>query len=129
MHPFLRNLRALALYLAVWAAIALGLAALAWQIRDGSQNHASTVAGGSNNTAAAANAAASIANSFVVPSDETLVVTEVFLQRQALVLRGAMIGNALPPVLSANTLFLSRAPDGVAVQPAPRSSSNPDCTT
>ena len=35
MHPFLRNLRALGLYLAVWGAIALVLAALAWRIREG----------------------------------------------------------------------------------------------
>ena len=35
MHPFLRNLRALGLYLAAWGAVALSLAVVAWRLRGG----------------------------------------------------------------------------------------------
>jgi Flp pilus assembly protein TadG len=89
---------------------------VAWQIRDGSLTHSSTVASGPMNAPAPANTAAVIAGGFIVPPDETLIVTEIVLQRQALILRGQAVGIVLPDPLRANTLFLSRSADALAVQ-------------
>jgi Flp pilus assembly protein TadG len=103
---------------------------VAWQVRDGGTTglYSSTAASGPSNSAAPVDTAASIAANLVVPVNETLIVTEVFLERQALVLYGGFVANFVPPVLRANTLFLSRAPDALAIQTPPITSSTADCT-
>jgi Flp pilus assembly protein TadG len=102
---------------------------VAWQRRQGATgpNFASTVANGSTNpvTEAAANTAANIANSFIVPTNETLMVTEIFLDRGALLLRGNLV---LPQTLRASTLFISRSTSPAAVQAAPTTSTSASCT-
>lgn len=110
-----------------------GVNRVAWQIRDGaaSPTYNSTVAvddRGGNDTSRMPNRPATIGNNFVVPANETLFVTEVFLDRSALILRGQAAGLVIPQTLRANTLFLSRAPDAVAIQSAPASSTQADCT-
>ncbi|WP_237213929.1 TadE/TadG family type IV pilus assembly protein [Falsiroseomonas oryziterrae] len=84
---------------------------VAWQRRTGSGNHASSVANaGQQGQPAPANTTATIAAGFVVPPNETLFVTEVTLNRTALLLRGPLVNNALPQQLRGTTLFLSRSP-------------------
>lgn len=104
---------------------------VAWQLRTGSGAHDSTVANGGSvgaRTPAAAGTAATLRGGFVVPDRETLIVTEVSLNRTALVLRQSVVGNSLPTQLRAATLFLSRMFDATPMQTPPTNNSNPFCT-
>lgn len=83
---------------------------VAWQRRTGTGNHASSVANANQQgQPAPARANATIAAGFIVPPNETLFVTEVTLNRTALLLRGPVVNNALPQQLRSVTLFLSRS--------------------
>jgi Flp pilus assembly protein TadG len=102
---------------------------VAWQVRSGANTSgfSSTVAGRTGNTAAQSGDTAAIAGGLVVPAEETLLVTEVMLSRDALILNGQSVAAFLPPVQRAATLFLSRAPDAVALQTL-TNSGTADCT-
>ena len=74
---------------------------------------------------------ATIAEGFVVPSGQTLFVTEVYAIVQPWILSAGLIGTVLPNVLNGTTLFLSRAPDPTVLQTDPATVTNPntaDCT-
>jgi hypothetical protein len=63
-----------------------------------------------------------------VPAGQTLLVTEVYAVVRPWVLSAGLIGTALPSVINGTTLFLSRAPDPVALQAPPAAGNVPDCT-
>jgi len=94
---------------------------LSWQIRTGNVSQTSSVG-------ATQGGAATISNGFVVPAGQTLFVTEVYAVVRPWVLSAGLIGTALPSVINGTTLFLSRAPDPVALQAPPAASNVPDCT-
>ncbi|MBR0682484.1 hypothetical protein GXW74_18475 [Roseomonas eburnea] len=71
---------------------------------------------------------ATISNSFIVPQNQTVFVTEVFAVIEPWVLGAGLIGTVVPSMLNGTTLFLSRAPDPVSLQTAPRVSLTPECT-
>jgi len=99
---------------------ASGTNKVAWQVRTGNVNQSSSVgtAGGT----------ATIAESFVVPTSQTLLVTEVYLPRQAWVLSAGLMHGTMPEVLNGTTLFMTRAPNATALQQSPTASSLPNCT-
>lgn len=94
---------------------------LSWQLRTGNVSQTSSVG-------ATVGGAATLSNSFVVPANQTLLVTEVYAVVRPWVLSAGLIGTALPSVINGTTLFLSRAPDPVALQATPAASNVPDCT-
>jgi Flp pilus assembly protein TadG len=95
---------------------------VAWQQRTGSALHASSVGTAGNR--------AQIGENFLVPANQTLLVTEIFVPRQAWVLSSAVMGdNLLPSVLYGVSLFATRSPDAIAIQTPPTASANPDCTS
>ena len=71
---------------------------------------------------------ATVSDSFIVPANQTLIVTEVFAIVRPFTLSAGLIGTALPALIYGTTLFLSRAPDPTTLQTAPTSRSTPDCT-
>lgn len=94
---------------------------LSWQMRTGNTSQVSrlgTTVGGT----------ASVSNSFIVPANQTLLVTEVHAIVQPFALSAGLIGPVLPSVIYGTTLFLSRAPDATTLQTAPTASATPDCT-
>jgi len=93
---------------------------VAWQRRAGNAASRSSVGvqGGT----------ATISEGLVVPTGQTLLVTEVFFPRDPWVLSASIMGGALPVVLSGTTLFMTRAPDAPSIQKPPTSSAQPDCT-
>jgi Flp pilus assembly protein TadG len=94
---------------------------LAWQKRTGNTAQASSVG-------STAGGAATIKEGFVVPTGQTLLVTEVSLPQQPWVFSANLMGNVLPKVLNGTTLFLTRAPDAPSLQQQPAASAQPDCT-
>ena len=92
-----------------------------WRLRHGNVTQASSVA-------ATIPGAATIANGFVVPDGQTLLVTEVYAEVQPWVLGAGLIGTLLPRMLNGTSLFLSRSPDPVSLQAAPRNSATAECT-
>lgn len=95
-----------------------------WRKRTGNTTIASSVATTVPGTA-------TIAEGFVVPSGQTLFVTEVYAIVQPWILSAGLIGTVLPNVLNGTTLFLSRAPDPTVLQTDPATVTNPntaDCT-
>lgn len=94
---------------------------LSWQMRTGNVTQVSRVG-------ATAGGAATISDSFVVPANQTLLVTEVFAIVRPFTLSAGLIGTVLPSVIYGTTLFLSRAPDPATLQTAPTNSATPNCT-
>lgn len=94
----------------------------AWQRRTGNAAQLSSVGTGTPG------GAAKIAETFIVPTGQTLLVTEVFLPRQPWVLSVNFMPAALPRVLNGTTLFMTRAADAPAIQQLPTSKTQPDCT-
>lgn len=94
---------------------------LSWQIRTGNVSQTSSVG-------ATQGGAATISNGFVVPAGQTLFVTEVYAVVRPWVLSAGLIGTALPSVINGTTLFLSRAPDPVALQAQAAAGNVPDGT-
>lgn len=94
---------------------------LSWQMRTGNVTQTSRVG-------ATVGGAATISDSFVVPANQTLLVTEVFAFVQPFTLSAGLIGTVLPSVIYGTTLFLSRAPDPATLQTAPANSATPNCT-
>ncbi len=95
-----------------------------WRKRTGNTTIASSVA-------TTVPGAATIAEGFVVPTGQTLFVTEVYAIVQPWILSAGLIGTVLPNVLNGTTLFLSRAPDPTVLQTDPANATNPntaDCT-
>jgi hypothetical protein len=80
---------------------------VAWQISS-NQTHGSSVGG--------AGGAAKVTEGFIVPSGDTLLVTEVYLPLQAWVFSTGFMGNVLSATLNGTTLYLTRAPDASAIQ-------------
>lgn len=96
---------------------------LSWQMRTGNTSGAQasrlgTTVGGT----------AAISDSFIVPANQTLLVTEVYAIVQPFNLSAGLIGPVLPSTIYGTTLFLSRAPDPTTLQATPTASSTPDCT-
>ncbi len=94
---------------------------LSWQMRTGNATSISRVGTTTGGTA-------TISNGFVVPTSQTLLVTEVYAVVQPFPLTAGLIGTALPSVIYGTTLFLSRAPEPTTLQTAPANSGTPDCT-
>lgn len=92
-----------------------------WQRRTGNTTIRSAVA-------TAVPGGATISNNFVVPTNQTVFVTEVFAEIRPWVLGAGLIGTVLPSMLNGTTLFLSRAPDPVSLQTVPRVTLDPECT-
>jgi hypothetical protein len=93
---------------------------IAWQQRTGSATHASSVGAGSG--------AATLGGSYVVPTGQTLFVTEVFLPRQLWNLSEPIMGTEPKFTLNGTTLFFTRATDAPSLQIVPANSSTPVCT-
>jgi hypothetical protein len=66
---------------------------------------------------------AKITEGFIVPSGDTLMVTEVFLPLSAWVLSAGFTGNVLNTVLNGTTLYLTRAPDAASIHNKPQAGS------
>lgn len=94
---------------------------LSWQMRTGNVTHVSRLG-------ATVGGTATISDSFVVPTNQTLLVTEVFAIVRPFPLSAGLIGTVLPSVIYGTTLFLSRAPDPTTLQTAPQNLATPDCT-
>jgi hypothetical protein len=94
---------------------------VAWQHRTGRPGIVSSVG------LAPRDSLATIAGGFIVPPGQTLIVTEVFMPRPAWLLSANLMGGTMPHTLRSSTLFLSRAPDAVAVQAAPANVNTPLC--
>lgn len=94
---------------------------LSWQMRTGNVTSVSRLGSTAGGTA-------TISDNFVVPTSQTLLVTEVYAVVQPFVLSAGLIGTVLPRVIYGTTLFLSRAPDPTTLQTAPSNSTTPDCT-
>jgi Flp pilus assembly protein TadG len=93
---------------------------VAWQVRTGAATHASAI--GSSGGAAA------LPGTYVVPPGQLLIVTEVFAPTQPRVLSRALMAiDALPQVLSATSMYLSRLPDATAVTQGPSNNSATVC--
>jgi Flp pilus assembly protein TadG len=84
---------------------------VAWQISTGNPKQGSSVGkqGGTAN----------ITENFIVPSGDTLLVTEVYLPLQPWVFSAGFMGNAASTDLNGTTLYLTRAPDASAIQQVP----------
>lgn len=80
---------------------------VAWQLSTGNPTQGSSVgvAGGT----------AKITEGFIVPSGDTLLVTEVYLPLQAWVFSAGFMGNVLATTLNGTTLYLTRASDASAI--------------
>ena len=80
---------------------------VAWQVRTGNPKQGSSVGlqGG----------VANITEGFIVPSADTLLVTEVYLPLQAWVFSAEFMGNVLAATLNGTTLYLTRASDAAAI--------------
>lgn len=98
---------------------------LSWQMRTGNTSHTSSVGA---TVGGAATLRGNQANTFVMPANQTLMVTEVFSIVRPWVLSAGLIGTVLPSTIQDATLFLSRAPDPTTLQTAPRNSNIPECT-
>ena len=94
---------------------------LSWQMRTGNVSPPSRVG-------TAVGGTATVTDGFVVPTNQTLLVVEVFAIVQPFPLSAGLIGRVLPSAIYGTTLFLSRAPDPSTLQTAPRNSATPDCT-
>jgi Flp pilus assembly protein TadG len=94
---------------------------LAWQVRTGNVSQVSRIG-------ATVGGTATVSDSFIVPANQTLIVTEVFAIVRPFTLSAGLIGTALPALIYGTTLFLSRAPDPTTLQTAPTASATPDCT-
>lgn len=94
---------------------------VAWQQRTGRTDILSSV--GSN----VRNSVATISNGFIVPAQQTLIVTEIRLPRQPWIFAAGFMGNNAPRTVRGTTLFLTRAPDAAAVQAVPAASNTPAC--
>ncbi len=92
---------------------------VAWQQRSNSRfNSAIGSAGG----------AATIPASYVVPTGQVLIVTEVFAPVRPWLLSGALMNaGVLPQTLRSASLYLSRAPDPTTVSAAPVNNANRVC--
>jgi Flp pilus assembly protein TadG len=84
---------------------------VAWQLQTGSGTQRSSVGvqGGT----------AHITEGFIVPTGDTLLVTEVYLPLQAWVFSSGFMSNVLATTLNGTTLYLTRASDASAIQQIP----------
>ena len=84
---------------------------VAWQLSTGNPLQGSSVgvAGGT----------AHITEGFIVPSGDTLLVTEVFLPLQPWVFSAGFMGSVAATTLNGTTLYLTRASDASAIQQRP----------
>jgi hypothetical protein len=100
---------------------AAGVNRVAWQQRTGRTDILSSV--GTN----VRNSVATLDNGFIVPPQQTLIVTEILLPRQPWVFAAGLIGNNAPRTARGTTLFLTRAADAAGVQAVPATSNTPAC--
>lgn len=100
---------------------------LAWQIRTGNVSFTASVGTNAGGPATIVHNVGGIP-AFVVPANQTLFVTEVFAIVQPWPLSAGLIGTALPSVIGAKTMFLSRARDAQTLQTAPATSATAECT-
>lgn len=98
---------------------------LSWQRRTGNANRVSRLGTG---VGSAVTISANPPTNFIVPTGQTLLVTEVFAVVQPWVLSAGLIGPALNRNVYGTTLFLSRAPQPAALQTAPTTANTPSCT-
>jgi hypothetical protein len=94
---------------------------VAWQQRTGRTDILSSVG------PATRNSPATIANGFIVPPQQTLIVTEVRIPRAPWIFAAGFFGDNAPRTVRGTTLFLTRAPDAAAVQAVPAASNTPAC--
>ncbi len=94
---------------------------LYWQMRTGNVSQQSRLGTTINGTA-------TISDSFVVPSGQALLVTEIFAIVQPFPLSAGLIGTVLPSTIYGTTLFLTRAPEPTTLLTTPSSSSTASCT-
>ncbi|WP_211869095.1 TadE/TadG family type IV pilus assembly protein [Neoroseomonas terrae] len=94
---------------------------LSWQMRTGNVTQTSRLGTTVNGTA-------TVSDGFVVPANQTLLVTEVFAFVQPFPLSAGLIGTVTDSIIYGTTLFLSRTPNAVSVQTTPTNSATPDCT-
>lgn len=95
-----------------------------WRKRTGNVNFTSSVG-------SSVPGPATIAEGFVVPAGQLLMVTEVFAIVRPWILSAGLIGNVLPSAINGTTLFLSRSPDPTPLETDPANVTNPnapDCT-
>ncbi|WP_270936811.1 hypothetical protein [Falsiroseomonas oryzae] len=97
-----------------------GATRVVWQHRSGNTTTASRIG--------TAGAVATLPGALVVPTGQTLMVTEIYLPRDSWSLASAIMGGANRRVLNAMTLFLTRAVDAPALQQPPAARTQPDCT-
>jgi hypothetical protein len=100
---------------------------LAWQIRTGNVSHTPSIGATPGGVATVSHNVAGV-GAFVVPVNQTLFVTEVFAIVQPWPLSAGLIGTALPSVIGAKTLFLSRARDPQTLQTVPTNNATAECT-
>lgn len=93
---------------------------VAWQRRTGNPNYLSSVG--------TATGAATIAERFVVPSGQTLIVSEVILRSNTWVLSEQVFGDLIPRTLRGVSLFMTRVADAPSIQAQPTTSNTPNCT-
>ncbi len=93
---------------------------IAWQFRTGSTAHQSEIG--------TAGASASLPGTMVVPTGQTLFVTEVFLPRDTWIVSALMMGGRDTRTLQGSTMFFTRAPDAPSLLLAPQASAQPNCT-
>lgn len=94
---------------------------LSWQMRTGNTTQTSRLG-------STVGGAATISDGFIVPANQTLMVTEVYAIVQPFALSAGLIGTVVSSVIYGTTLFLSRAPDPTTLQATPTASTTPDCT-
>jgi len=93
---------------------------VAWQVRTGATGHASAIG--------SSGGGATIPGTYVVPAGQLLIVTKVFAPAQPWVVsRTLMAMDALPAVLRASSMYLSRLPDAAAVTQGPSNNNATVC--
>lgn len=100
---------------------------VAWQRRDGLPITASSFGSRRGSPATLSDGRSVALNPFLVPSTQTLIVTEVFLQRRAWLLSPTLLGGSGEAITRGMTLFLTRVPDAAAVALEPRDEDAPLC--
>lgn len=95
---------------------------LSWQRRTGNTAHTSRL------RQTTAGQVATVSDSFIVPTGQTLLVTEVFAIVRPWILSAGLIGTVLDRNIFGTTLFLSRAPQPVTLQTAPSTVTTANCT-
>lgn len=94
---------------------------IAWQVRDGSATFASSVG------SSVRDSEATVAGDYVVPPGQTLIVTEIFLNRNAWVLSSGFFGTSGLATAQAAKLYLTRASDAAAISAVPSSTDALGC--